>query len=103
MPGGRLLVVADPGHAIEGLAPLLAAAPPATVTAVLADGRREHVFVEHAIGSLERPLSDAQLEGKFRAMADPVIGAARGAALVTACRDLANAPSVGVIVGQARP
>jgi len=36
-PGGRLLVVADAGHAIEELAPLLAAAPPATVTAVVAD------------------------------------------------------------------
>lgn len=36
-PGGRLLVVADAGHAIEGLAPLLAGAPPAVVTAVLAD------------------------------------------------------------------
>jgi len=75
----------------------------ADVTAVLKDGRREHVFVAHAIGSLERPLSDAQLEGKFRAMADPVIGVARAAALVAACRDLANAPSVGAIVSQARP
>jgi threonine dehydrogenase-like Zn-dependent dehydrogenase len=35
--GGRLLVVADPGHRIEGLAPLLAAAPPAAMTAVVAD------------------------------------------------------------------
>ena len=36
-PRGRLLVVADAGHVIEGLAPLLVAAPPATVTAVLVD------------------------------------------------------------------
>jgi threonine dehydrogenase-like Zn-dependent dehydrogenase len=36
-PGGRLLVVADAGHAIEGLAPLLAAATPAALTAVVAD------------------------------------------------------------------
>jgi D-arabinose 1-dehydrogenase-like Zn-dependent alcohol dehydrogenase len=36
-PGGRLLVVAEAGLAMEGLAPLLAAAPPATVTAVVAD------------------------------------------------------------------
>ncbi len=36
-PGGRLLVVADTGHAIEGLAPLLAAVPPAATIAVLAD------------------------------------------------------------------
>jgi threonine dehydrogenase-like Zn-dependent dehydrogenase len=36
-PGGRLLVVADAGHVIEGLAPLLAAAPPAETIAVVAD------------------------------------------------------------------
>src|SRR6476469_9511964 len=45
----------------------------ADVTAVLKDGRRVHVFVEHAIGSLERPMSDAALEGKFHSMADEVI------------------------------
>jgi threonine dehydrogenase-like Zn-dependent dehydrogenase len=37
-PGGRLLVVADAGHGIERLAPLLVAASPSTVTAVVADG-----------------------------------------------------------------
>jgi len=36
-PGGRLLVVADAGHAIEGLAPLLAAVTPAAMAAVVAD------------------------------------------------------------------
>jgi 2-methylcitrate dehydratase PrpD len=75
----------------------------ADVTAVLKDGRREHVFVEHAIGSLQRPLSDAALEGKFRTMADPVLGATRAAALVAACRDLGNAPSAGAVVREARP
>jgi 2-methylcitrate dehydratase PrpD len=75
----------------------------ADVTAVLKDGRRERVFVAHAIGSLERPLTDAQLEGKFRAMADPVIGSARAAALVAACRDVGAAPGVGAVVRQARP
>ena len=33
----------------------------ADVTAVLADGRRVHVFVEHAIGSLQNPMTDANL------------------------------------------
>ena len=73
------------------------------MTAVLRDGRREHVFVEHAIGSLERPLSDDALEEKFRTMADPVIGAARAGALVAACRALGDAPSVGALVREARP
>ena len=46
----------------------------ADVTAVLKDGQRVHVFVEHAIGSLANPMSDAQLEAKFRGMADAVLG-----------------------------
>ena len=43
-PGGRLLVVADPGHAIEGLAPLLAAVTPAALTAVVADEAQRAVI-----------------------------------------------------------
>jgi 2-methylcitrate dehydratase PrpD len=57
----------------------------ADVTAVLIDGRRVHVFVEHAIGSLANPMTDAQLEGKFRGMADAVLGAARCSELIAAC------------------
>jgi 2-methylcitrate dehydratase PrpD len=62
----------------------------ADVTAVLKDGRRERVFVEHAVGSLERPMTDADLERKFHSLADPVIGGNRAAGLIEACRDLAN-------------
>ena len=40
----------------------------ADVTAVLADGQRVHLRIEHAIGSLQRPLSDAQLDAKFAAL-----------------------------------
>lgn len=36
------------------------------VTAVLKNGRRVHVFVEHAIGSLQNPMTDALLDGKSR-------------------------------------
>jgi 2-methylcitrate dehydratase PrpD len=57
----------------------------ADVTAVLADGRRVHVFVEHAIGSLRNPMTDAQLEGKFHGLADQVIGAAATSRLIEAC------------------
>jgi 2-methylcitrate dehydratase PrpD len=57
----------------------------ADVTAVLRDGRRVHVFVEHAIGSLQRPMSDAALERKFADQAADVLGAARTSALVAGC------------------
>jgi threonine dehydrogenase-like Zn-dependent dehydrogenase len=43
-PGGRLLVVADAGRRIEGLAPLVAAARPVAVTAVMAsDAQRAEI------------------------------------------------------------
>ena len=64
----------------------------ADVTAVLTDGRRVQVFVEHAIGSLARPMSDAQLEAKLMGMGEPVIGAARCRALIEACWGLGRAP-----------
>ena len=57
----------------------------ADVTAVLNDGQRVHVFVEHAIGSLQKPMTDALLEGKFHGLADPVLGAGATNRLIAAC------------------
>ena len=74
----------------------------ADVTAVLSDGRRVHVFVEHAIGSLQRPMSDDQLAAKFHGLSDPVLGAARSAALIQACRDIGLAGDVRMLTALAR-
>ena len=46
------------------------AADAADVTVVLKNGTRHHAFVPHALGSLERPLTDADLENKFRALVE---------------------------------
>ena len=75
----------------------------ADVTAVLKDGRRVHVFVEHAIGSLENPMTDAMLEGKFHDLSDPVLGAARTGELIKACWNLAQAGDVRALTALARP
>ena len=75
----------------------------ADVTAVLRDGRRMHVFVEHAVGSLERPMSDAALEDKFHGQADPVLGAARAQALIEACWGIGAAPTTGTLLERAIP
>jgi 2-methylcitrate dehydratase PrpD len=75
----------------------------ADVVAVLKDGRREHVFVEHAIGSLERPMTDAALEGKFHGLADPVIGKAKADGTLAACWKLGAAKDVREVVEKARP
>ncbi len=75
----------------------------ADVTAVLTDGRRVHVFVEHAIGSLQRPMSDAALEAKFRGMSDEVIGEDKTARLIAACWAIAKASDVRGLTELARP
>ena len=49
----------------------------ADVTVTMRDGRKHHLFVEHAIGSMERPMSDDDLARKFHGLVDPVLGAAR--------------------------
>lgn len=75
----------------------------ADVTAILKDGRRVHVFVEHAIGSLERPMSDADLEGKFHGLADPVLGANKAGGLIAACWRVGDARDLRALVELARP
>ena len=66
----------------------------ADVTIRCRDGRSLHLKIEHAIGSLQRPLSDAELERKFHGLVDPVLGADRAARLVDLCRTLADATDV---------
>ena len=66
----------------------------ADVTIRCKDGRSLHLKIEHAIGSLQRPLSDAELERKFHGLVDPVLGADRAARLVDLCRTLADATDV---------
>ncbi|MGY8905249.1 MAG: MmgE/PrpD family protein [Burkholderiales bacterium] len=75
----------------------------ADVVAVLADGRRLHVFVEHAIGSVQNPMTDTMLEAKFRGLSEPILGAAATSQLIKACWAIGNAPSVKAVVGLATP
>jgi 2-methylcitrate dehydratase PrpD len=51
----------------------------------LRDGRTLETFVEHAIGSLERPMSDADLEKKFRGLVAGVLPDAQIESLIKLC------------------
>ena len=66
----------------------------ADVTIRCSDGRRLHLKVEHAIGSLQRPMSDSDLERKFHGLVDPVLGVDRAARLVDVCWTLGDASDV---------
>jgi 2-methylcitrate dehydratase PrpD len=75
----------------------------ADVVAVLRDGRRVHVFVEHAIGSLKNPMTDAQLEAKFQGMSNPVLGSTQSRELLKACWSLGTTANVSTVVKLATP
>jgi 2-methylcitrate dehydratase PrpD len=75
----------------------------ADVTAILGDGRKVHVLVEHAIGSLEKPMSDRDLEAKFHSLADPVIGKGKASRLVDACWSVGRSTDLRDFAALARP
>jgi 2-methylcitrate dehydratase PrpD len=74
----------------------------ADVTITCVDGRVLHVFVAHAIGSLERPMSDAELARKFRGLVDPVLGAARAQRLLEQWTALFSCTDVRLLAAQMR-
>lgn len=63
----------------------------ATIT--LKDGRRFETFIEHVVGSLERPMTDTDLEAKFMELVDGVLAPPRGRALMDLCWKIDTLPS----------
>jgi 2-methylcitrate dehydratase PrpD len=67
----------------------------AEVTVTMIDGSRYTSRIAHGIGSVARPMSDAELGVKFAGMATPVLGAARTRTLMAQCWDLATLSDAG--------
>ena len=57
----------------------------ARVTILKSTGERSSVFVEHAIGSLENPMSDRMIEDKFLGLVDGILSPAKARAIIDAC------------------
>lgn len=70
---------------IELIAQAHLARDAASVAVHLSDGRVLECSVEHALGSIDRPMSDAQLEAKFLTYAGAVIGPERAQHLSDLC------------------
>jgi 2-methylcitrate dehydratase PrpD len=70
----------------------------ADIRVTLRDGRVLHRFVEKSIGSLENPLSDAQLEAKFRGMANEILPASQVDALIAACWKLGDSADAAAAI-----
>ena len=75
----------------------------ADVTITTRDGRSLHKRVEHALGSVERPMTDEDLEQKFRGLVEPVLGKVAGDTLIALCREVPRAENVRALVAAARP
>ena len=73
----------------------------ADVTIQTKDGRTLHVFVEHSIGSLEKPMSEAQLKAKFIDQSAAVIGADKAEQSWTLARRLAEQKDLTALLAAA--
>ena len=75
----------------------------AHVRVTLRDGRVLEQHVEHQLGAVERPMSDAQLEAKLHDLADPVLGASQVDDLAHACWNVRQSADASTLVRLARP
>ena len=67
------------------------------MTVVLKDGRQLHRYIEHAVGSVEVPMTDKQLETKFSDLADGIIAAPMIRRVMDACWNLESLPNAAEI------
>jgi len=73
------------------------------VTVKLKDGRAFGKYVEHTIGSLGKPMSDAALEAKFRSFANGILSQAETDKLIRLCWDIAKLRDAGEVARASVP
>lgn len=67
------------------------------VAITLKDGRRLDKYIEHAVGSLEKPMSDAALEVKFLDLANGVLPAEQTRRVLDLCWNIEKLPAAAQI------
>lgn len=65
------------------------------------DGREIALRVDHAVGSLERPMSNEQLRAKFTGQSEPVLGAEKSALAWELAMDIAQQPDLQAFIAAA--
>ncbi|WP_397452798.1 MmgE/PrpD family protein [Pseudomonas sp. NA-150] len=71
------------------------------MTITLKDGRTLHKFIQHAIGSLEVPMTDQQLEAKFLDLAKGILSDEQAHKLIATCWDVEQLDSAANIAKSA--
>jgi len=67
------------------------------MTITTTDGRNLHIFIEHAIGSVEKPMTDAQLETKFISLTEDILPRAKMQKLIQLCWSVEQLQSAAII------
>jgi len=73
------------------------------ITLTLKDGRVLEKFVEHAVGSVARPMSDADLEAKFHALCKGILPVAQAGKLIGLCWNVGKLKSAAEIARASVP
>jgi 2-methylcitrate dehydratase PrpD len=68
------------------------------VTLETTDGQKHHIFIERAIGSLEKPMSNEQLKAKFVDQSAPILGAAKTEEAWNLCMNLAAQANLSALL-----
>ena len=68
------------------------------VTIETTDGRSLHIYIERAIGSLEKPMTGPLLKAKFVDQSAPVIGQAQSDTAWDLCMSLAAQPDLKAVL-----
>jgi len=73
------------------------------VSIKLKNGKTLEKYVEHAVGSLGRPMSDADLEAKFRGLADGILSKPETDRLIRMCWDVEKLRDAGEVARASVP
>jgi len=71
------------------------------IVVVMKNGSRHEKFIEHAVGSLEHPMSDKDLETKFAGLATGVLSPDRQRKLMDVCWNVEGLPQASAIASAA--
>jgi 2-methylcitrate dehydratase PrpD len=79
---GRVTAVVDPAVAEDQV----------RITILMKDQRRLQKSVEHCVGSVRNPMTNAQLEAKFSGLADGILPTGQARRLMDICWNIASLP-----------
>ena len=73
------------------------------VTIALTGGKSVHCHIDHVTGSVERPMSDHDMQEKFCGLVEPILGQARVDQLLDACWNITTLDDVSTLARLAAP